>query len=235
MSVFLIEVIMIRRPCLIFVAGTIVMVASVVIFLLSPSMRERWCPGGIAVWSDRNYTYYDQKRVGSYGCVAALQRVVPTQRDVERWLSTQDAYTFHRPVRRRFKRRSVVVGGPNQQWQADLVDMSRLKRPNDETKFLLTVIDVFSKRAWCIPLKSKSAEALVAAFRPLLNNRAPTALQTDKGSEFFNWPLQRLLKEYGVHHFMKHNEETKASIVNSYHRSIGMAPSAVNNANQEMV
>ena len=71
--------------------------------------------------------YYDHKRVGSYGGVAALRRVVPAERDVERWLSTQDAYTLHKPVRRHFKRRCVVVGGPNQQWQADLVDMSRLK------------------------------------------------------------------------------------------------------------
>ena len=133
--------------------------------------------------------YYDQKSVGSYGGVAALQRVVPAERDVERWLSTQDAYTLHKPVRRRFKRRCVVVGGPNQQWQADLVDMSRLKQANNEITFLLTVIDVFSKRAWCIPLKRKSAAALVTAFTPLLNNRAPTTLQTDKGSEFLNRPL----------------------------------------------
>ena len=56
--------------------------------------------------------YYDQKRVGSYGGVAALQRVVPAERDVERWLSMQDAYTLHKPVTRRFKRRCVVVGGP---------------------------------------------------------------------------------------------------------------------------
>ena len=151
--------------------------------------------------------------------------------------------------------------------------MSRLKTANDGTTFLLTVIDVFSKRAWCIPLKSKSAASLVAAFRRLLNdvnNNRPTTLQTDKGSEFLNRPLQRLLKEYGVHHFATHNEETKASVVerfnrslktrmwryftkkqtiryvdalqdfvrsynDSYHRSIGMAPSAVNGANQETV
>ena len=113
----------------------------------------------------------------------------------------------------------------------------------------------------------------MAAFRRLLNdvnNNRPTTLQTDKGSEFLNRPLQRLLKEYGVHHFATHNEETKASVVerfnrslktrmwryftkkqtiryvdalqdfvrsynDSYHRSIGMAPSAVNGANQETV
>ena len=167
--------------------------------------------------------YYDHKCVGSYGGVAALRRVVPAERDVERWLSTQDAYTLHKPVRRHFKRRCVVVGGPNQQWQADLVDMSRLKAANDGTTFLLTVIDVFSKRAWCIPLKSKSAASLVAAFRRLLNdvnNNRPTTLQTDKGSEFLNRPLQRLLKEYGVHHFTTHNEETKASVVERFNRSL---------------
>ena len=190
--------------------------------------------------------YYDPKRVGSYGGVAALRRVVPAERDVERWLATQDAYTLHKPVRRHFKRRCVVVGGPNQQWQADLVDMSRLKAANDGTTFLLTVIDVFSKRAWCIPLKSKSAASLVAAFRRLLNDvNRPTTLQTDKGSEFLNRPLQRLLKEYGVNHFTTHNEETiryvdalqdfVRSYNDSYHRSIGMAPSAVNATNQETV
>ena len=188
------------------------------------------------------------------------------------WLSTQDAYPLHKPVRRHFKRRCVEVGGANQQWQADLVDMSRLKAANDGTTLLFTVIDVFSKRAWCIPLKSKSAASLVAVFRlnDVNNNNRPTTLQTDKGSEFLNRPLQRLLKEYGVHHFATHNEETKASIVerfnrslktrmwryftkkqtiryvdalqdfvrscnNSHHRSIGMAPSAVNSANQETV
>ena len=144
--------------------------------------------------------YYDPKRVGSYGGVAALRRVVPEQ-DVERWLSEQDTYTLHKPVRRRFKRRCVVVGGPNQQWQADLVDMSRLKKVNDGTTFILTVIDVFSKLAWCVPLKNKSAASLVAAFTQLLSNGAPNTLQTDKGTEFLNRSLQKLLKEHGVHHF----------------------------------
>ena len=156
--------------------------------------------------------YYDPKRVGSYGGVAALRRVVPKQ-DVERWLSKQDAYTLHKPVRRRFKRRCVVVGGPNQQWQADLVDMSRLKKVNDGITFILTVIDVFSKLAWCVPLKkNKSAATLVAEFTQLLGNGAPNTLQTDKGTEFLNRPLQKLLKEHGVHHFVTHNEKRRRAL-----------------------
>ena len=48
--------------------------------------------------------------------------------------------------------------------------MSRLKKVNDGTTFILTVIDVFSKLAWCVPLKNKSAASLVAAFTQLLSN-----------------------------------------------------------------
>ena len=94
--------------------------------------------------------------------------------------------------------------------------MSRLKKTNDGTAFLLTVIDVFSKRAWCITLKNKSAVSLVVAFVPLLSNKAPINLQTDKGSEFLNRALQMLLKEYGLQHFATHIEETKASIVERF-------------------
>ena len=51
--------------------------------------------------SELQQRYYDAKRVGSYGGVAALRRVVPGQ-DVECWLSEHDTYTLHKPVRRRF-------------------------------------------------------------------------------------------------------------------------------------
>ena len=105
------------------------------------------------------------------------------------------------------------MGGPNQKWQADLVDMSRLKKVNDGTTFILTVIDVFSKLAWCVPLKIKAAASLVAAFTQLQSNGEPNTLQTDKGTEFLNRPLQKVLKEHGGHHFATHNEETKESIV----------------------
>ena len=215
--------------------------------------------------------YLDAKRVSSYGGVTALKRASRTPiRFVKKWLSEQDTYTLHKPVRTAFKRRCVVVGGPHQQWQADLVDVSNLKKDNDGITFLLTVIDVFSKWAWCVPLKNKSASSLVMAFRELLSDIKPMTLQTDKGLEFRNRSFQALLKKHGVHHFSTHNEETKASIVerfdrtlktrmwryftkhqtvryldklhdfmwsynNTYHRSLGMAPSNVNETNQDIV
>ena len=133
----------------------------------------------------------------------------------------QDAYTLHKPLRRRFKRRCVVLGGWNQQWQADLVDFSNLKKDNDGKTFLLTMIDVFSKVAWCVPLKNKSAALLVAALEGLFTNAVswPTTLQPYKGPEFLNLSVQGLLKKYVIHQFSTHNEETKASIIERFNQT----------------
>ena len=204
---------------------------------------------------------FDPKRVGSYGGVNALRPVTRVPRKVvEGWLSEQDAYALGKPARTRFKRRRVVVGDPLQQRQADLVDLSNFKNDNDGTTFLLTVIDVFTNVAWCVPLKKKSAASLVTALKSTFTKDWSTTLQTDKGLECLNRSVQAPLKKYGIHH-STHNEETKTSIVerfnrtlktrmwryidvfqdfvqsynNTLHRSIGMAPSQVSAKNQEEV
>ena len=79
---------------------------------------------------------------------------------------------------------------------------------------------MFSKLAWCVPLKNKSAASLVIAFTQLLGNMTTDTLQIDKGTEFLNRLLQKLIKEHGVHHFATHNEETKASIVEWFNQTL---------------
>ena len=79
---------------------------------------------------------------------------------------------------------------------------------------------MFSKQAWCVPLKNKTASSLVNAFKQLLVKVTPVTLQTDKGTEFFNRPFHNLLKERGIQHFSTHNEETKASVVERFNRTL---------------
>ena len=165
--------------------------------------------------------YFDPRRIGSYGGVDALRRVTRMPRKmVAEWLSEQDAYTLHKPARRNFKRRRVIGGGLRQQWQADLVDLSKLKKDNNGMTFLLTVIDVFSKVAWCIPMKNKSAASLVAAPDTTFSKGWPKTLQTYQGLEFLNKSVQALLKKHGIHHFSTHNAETKASVVERFNRTL---------------
>ena len=68
-------------------------------------------------------------------------------------------------------------------FQADLVDVQSLSRYNKGFKYLLTCVDIFSKYASVIPLKTKQGQELVKAFRTILSSgRKPLKLQTDKGT-----------------------------------------------------
>ena len=70
--------------------------------------------------------------------------------------SNQLANELHKPVRRRFDKRTVFAKQVDDIWIADLVDMSSFSRSNKGYKYLLTVIDVFSKYGWMVPLKTKN-------------------------------------------------------------------------------
>ena len=84
-----------------------------------------------------------------------------SRKQVRDWLSQQDVYTLHKPARRRYKRSRVVVFGIDEQFQADLVDLQNLSRYNKGYKYLLTCIDIFSKYAFVLPLKTKQGQELV--------------------------------------------------------------------------
>jgi transposase InsO family protein len=176
--------------------------------------------------------YYDAAQVGSYGGVEPLVRAVHRilggahslkyiRARARNWLKSQDAYTLHKPLRRRITRCRTLVYGIDEQWQADLVDMREWQRENEGYNYLLTCIDIFSKYAWVRPIKTKSGEAVNEAFADIfaVGNRIPTKLQTDKGKEFLNRRVQTLFKNYGVKHFYTENE-TKAAVVERFNRTL---------------
>ena len=71
-------------------------------------------------------------------------------------------------------------------WGVDLADMKLLSKFNKRFRFLLYVIDIFSKYAWVIPLKDKKGISIVNAFQKILkeSHRRPNKKWADKGSEF---------------------------------------------------
>ena len=62
----------------------------------------------------------------------------------------------HKPITKKFPLRRVMVSGPNEIWSADLIDMREFSKDNKGYNYLLNVIDIFSKYAWSIPLKTKT-------------------------------------------------------------------------------
>jgi len=118
----------------------------------------------------------------------------------------QDAYTLNRQLRRKFPRTPYTVNNLFDVWDSDLIDVQRFGKFNYNYKFLLTVIDVFSKFLHFLPLKSKSGMAVTSAFKSILENpkysrpiqRQTVWVRTDKGKEFLNRHFQDMLKFKGI-------------------------------------
>ena len=106
-----------------------------------------------------------------------------TRDKVRAFLAAQHAYTLHRPARRNYKRNPTYVSGIDRQWQADMADMRAIAAENDGARYILTVVNVFSKYAWEVPIKKKDAVTATAGFAKMLCQaapRCPARLQTDK-------------------------------------------------------
>ena len=83
----------------------------------------------------------------------------------------QLANELHKPIIRKFRKRKVYSSFRDNTWCVDLADMQLLSKFNKEFRFLLCVIDIFSKYAWVIPLKDKKGISIVNAFHEILKVR----------------------------------------------------------------
>ena len=162
--------------------------------------------------------YVDPSEPGSLGGVNAFAKAhkIP-QAQAQQQLEQLLSYTLHKPRRRRFPTLPTKVFSINQQFVMDLVDFQKLAKYNKGYKYLLTVIDVFSKYAWVEPLKSKSATALVEALERLWTRLAPR--RTDSGGEFYNAKVKALFKKQGVNHFSTHGDP-HGSVVERWNRTL---------------
>ncbi len=167
--------------------------------------------------------YFNPKHPAAFGGINKLWTSIrgAKKTQAQKWLSNQRIYQLHKPIRKKFPRNRVIVSSIDEQWQSDLCDMQNVAKQNDGIKFLLTIIDLFSKYAWVCPLKSKSGDVVAAAFRLVLSKgRVPEKLQTDKGKEFLNKSVQDVITEYSINYFTSQNDVLKCMVVERFNRTL---------------
>lgn len=128
---------------------------------------------------------------------------------------------IHRDARKNFVRRKYSMRGIADTIQADLIEMQNFSRENRGYRYILIAIDVFSKRSFAEPLKDKTAKETTEAMKLIFDKVGEPIrnLQTDKGKEFYNTTMQRLLTQYDINHYSTYSA-TKASIVERLIRTI---------------
>ena len=112
----------------------------------------------------------------------------------------------------------MYSNGIDQIWAADLVKMGKFSKWNNGVRYLLMVVDVFSKFGWIEPLKNEKAESIVESFNNILKTgRKPKFLWCDKGLEFWNRNLKKLLDEKGINLYSTENED-KSNVVGRWNK-----------------
>ena len=115
---------------------------------------------------------------------------------------------LHKPVIKKFEKRKVYSQFKVNIWGVDLADMQSLSRKNKGIKYLLCVIDLYSKYAFVIPLKDKKRISILNAFDKIIKqyNRKPNKIWVDQGGEFYNNIFKKWLSDNDIIMYSMYNE-----------------------------
>lgn len=89
--------------------------------------------------------------------------------------------------------------------------MGPYSRENKGFKYIMLLINCFTKFIFAKPLKTKTAIEVATTLEPILKKHKMCNLQTDQGKEFFNFRFKRLMEKYGINHYSTYSDK-KASI-----------------------
>lgn len=171
-----------------------------------------------------NYTdylkelYYTPGKPGAFAGPEKLYQAVKQEgkymigrRRIRQFLKNEDPYSLYKPIRKTFPRSKVIVNTIDSMWDGDLADVSNISSHNDGYKFLLVLIDIFSRYLFIIPLRNKHHQNIIDGLKSVFHTeRKPHTLRTDKGSEFKNRWVKTYLKKEGINVIYTQNE-TKAN------------------------
>ena len=136
-------------------------------------------------------------------------------------LRQNHVYSLHGPRRKKFPHRKLIVYYPGQIVQMDLVDMQKISTKNKNFKYILMIIDCFSKKLWAVPLKSKRGDEVARNLKEIFETMK-NPIQTvifDEGLEFKNHQVDKLFKQYGIYSYSILTEK-KAGAVERVNRTI---------------
>ena len=145
---------------------------------------------------------------------ARLLRKDITLADVKRYLNRQSSFTRHGNVPKKFiKSRVSIKEGPGFLLSGDLADMTlHSKNDNDGVRFLMFLIDCYSRKLWLFPLKNKSGSTISKTLDEFFasNKYRYSLFWVDDGLEWFNSPTQKVCEKYGVKMYSAFNRRQKA-------------------------
>jgi Domain of unknown function (DUF5679)/Integrase core domain/Phospholipase A2-like domain len=131
------------------------------------------------------------------------------------------ANELHAPVRRKFQRRRVISYGVDDVWSCDLVEMQEWSKQNKGYRYMLNVVDVYSKYAWSVKLLDKKGKTVLEAFKQIVENSGskPRHIWVDEGKEFYNKDMDEWSKQNGINRYSTYGEH-KSAVAERFNRTL---------------
>ena len=127
---------------------------------------------------------------------------------IKRWIQKQESYSRNKGVKRNFQRGRVIVSGIDDQFDIDLASLASYAEENDGYKYLLIVIDIFSRYAWAEPIKDKTSQEIIKAFKKILKEgRKPRRVRSDAAKDFTSNAFRDFLESEGIFQMITHSEK----------------------------
>ncbi len=121
-----------------------------------------------------------------------------SRRQVFDWLTHQELWQLYRVPRKSKTIRPTVLKQPLKQIGIDLIDMSRYA--SNGYSWILTAIDLFSKKAWAVALKDKQGKTVTDGMKDIIReiDDTPDSIRSDNGSEFISKEFRAYMQEAGI-------------------------------------
>ena len=145
-----------------------------------------------------------------------------SDKEVKKTLEHVDSYSIYKQAKKKFLTRPVVTITIDHIWDVDLLSIpADLVEHNDGYTFILGAIDIFSRYAFAVPVKSKQATVVLQGFKTLLKTttRSPHSVRTDFGREFVNKLFDKYLDDQNIKHIHNHTLH-KANYIERFFRTI---------------
>ena len=119
-----------------------------------------------------------------------------SRRQVYDWLKKQEIHQLYFPAEKSKELQSTVLNKPHDQIGIDLIDMQNYEFNN--YKYILTGIDLFSKKGYVVALKDKSQREVNKGIREIIKESNPRSIRSDNGSEFISQSFKDILKNNNI-------------------------------------
>ena len=111
---------------------------------------------------------------------------------------------------------SIISFGENESWQVDIFFMIKYTNKNNDYGYIFCAVDVFTRKAYAVPMKNKKAETCIDAMETIINEAGekPLSITTDSDSTMTN---SKLFDEY-----LNKNEIALDEVILQDHHALGI-------------